>query len=69
MAVHNRRWIAQYQGREYVFCSEGCRALFVQDPAARLSGKGERQHYDMITIASGESGHATLSAGVYLRVQ
>lgn len=66
MAVHDRHWTAEFEGREYVFCSEGCRALFVQDPAARLSGKGERQRYDLVIIGGGPAG---LTAAVYASLQ
>lgn len=66
MAVHDRHWTAEFEGREYVFCSEGCRALFVQDPAARLSGKGEKQRYDLVIIGGGPAG---LTAAVYASLQ
>lgn len=66
MAVHNRHWTAEFEGREYVFCSEGCRTLFLQDPATRLSGKGERQCYDLVIIGGGPAG---LTAAVYASLQ
>lgn len=66
MAVHDRHWTAEFDGREYVFCSEGCRVLFLQDPAARLSGKGERQRYDLVIVGGGPAG---LTAAVYASLQ
>lgn len=66
MAVYDRRWTARHEGREYAFCCEGCRALFLRDPAARLSGQGERQRYDLVIIGGGPAG---LTAAVYASLQ
>jgi alkyl hydroperoxide reductase subunit F len=66
MEVHDRRWTADYLGREYAFCSEGCLGLYREDPAARLSGEGERRHYDLVIIGGGPAG---LTAAVYASLQ
>jgi len=66
MEVHDRRWTAAYQGREYAFCSEGCMSVFQRDPVASLSGKGKKEHYDLIIIGGGPAG---LTAAVYASLQ
>lgn len=66
MEVKHKNWTAIYQMREYVFCSEGCQALFLQDPAAHLSHKGESEHYDLVIIGGGPAG---LTAAVYASLQ
>ena len=66
MEVRDERWTTVYEEREYAFCSEGCRALFLQDPAGRLSREGEKKHYDMVIIGGGPAG---LTAAVYASLQ
>jgi len=66
MEVHDRRWTAAYQGRDYAFCSEGCLSVFQRDPVASLSGKGKKEHYDLIIIGGGPAG---LTAAVYASLQ
>lgn len=66
MQVHDRRWVTTYRGRKYVFCSEGCLALFRRDPALRLSHKGERARYDLVIVGAGPAG---LTAAVYASLQ
>lgn len=66
MEVHDRLWTMQYQGREFAFCSNGCRILFQRDPGACLSGKGKKTHYELIIIGGGPAG---MTAAVYASLQ
>lgn len=66
MEVRDRRWSATYEGRDYVFCSEGCRTVFLQDPAACLHKGAEDKAYDLIIVGGGPAG---LTAAVYASLQ
>ncbi len=66
MDVYDTRWTVVHESRMYAFCSEGCRALFLQDPTAHLSHEREKKHYDLVIIGGGPAG---LTAAVYASLQ
>lgn len=39
------KWVSEYKGTKYFFCSPGCKASFDRDPEKYLSGGEEHMHH------------------------